>query len=101
MVFRAFVLRNLKKFRLIAVDSFLNFCKAALRWLIAFLQSSLNQGVLCLFEAEALAMVSSVIEVRASVKCFVRSSMFGSYNNFCFQFSKLALFIFQWGSLFS
>ena len=44
----------------------LNLCKAALRKWIAFLQSLLNQGVLCLLEVEVFA-----IDINVSVKYFV------------------------------
>ena len=81
----------------------LNLRKAALRWRITVLQSSLNQGMLCLFEAEVFAIVSFAIEMRVSVKCFIWSMILGPFNNFCLHMvSKtclFALFIFQWGSL--
>ena len=66
--FLVFALRSLKALRLFVVGSLLNFCKAALRRQIAILQSSLNQGVLCLFEFEVLAIVSSAMEMKVSVK---------------------------------
>ena len=61
MIFCVFALRSLKALRLIVVGSLLNFCKAALCKQITVLQSLLNQGVLCLFDA---------IGMRISVKCF-------------------------------
>ena len=50
--FLVFAQRSLKAFRLFVVGSLLNSRKAALCRRIAVLQSSLNQGVLCLFEAK-------------------------------------------------
>ena len=41
----------------------LNLRKAALRRQIAFLQSSLNQGVLCLFEVEVFVIHSFAIDI--------------------------------------
>ena len=91
MVFLIFALRSLKAFRLFIVGSLLNFHKAALRRQIAILQSSSNQGVLCLFEAEVFAIVLFSIEMRVSVKCFVWSMMLGSFNSFVYTwFQRLA-----------
>ena len=97
--FCVFALRSLKAFRLMVVDSLLNFRKAALCKRMVVLQSSLNQGVLCLFEVEAFAIVLFAVEV----KCFVWSMMLGSCDSFCLQgvskTCQFVLFIFQWGSL--
>ena len=84
---------------LFVVGSLSNFCKAALRRRIAVLQSSLNQGVLYLFELEVFAIVSFAIEMRVSVKCFVWSMMFGSFNSFYLHMisktCQFSLFIFR------
>ena len=50
---------------------------------MAVLLSSLNQGVMCLFEAEVFAIVLFAIEIRVSIKCFVWSMIFGSCNSLC------------------
>ena len=77
----------------------LNFRKAALRRRIAVLRSSLNQGMLCLLEAEVFFIVSIAIEMKVSVKCFVWSMMFGSFNSFCLHLvsktCQVVFFIFQ------
>ena len=103
LIVRVFALRSLIAFRLMIVSSLLNFHKTAFHRWIAVIYSSLNQGVLHLFEAEVFALVSFAIEIRVSAKCLVWSMMFGSYNRFylqrvskTFQFAK---FIFQWRSL--
>ena len=81
------------------VGCLLNLLKAALRRRIAFLQSSLNQGVLCLFEVEVFAIYSLAIDTNVSVKYFVWSVVLGSSKSFCSQrvskTSQFALFSFQ------
>ena len=78
------------------VGCLLNLCKAALRRRIAFLQSLLNQGVLCLFEIEAFVIHSFVIDINVSIEYFVWSVVLGSRKSFCSQkVSKVILFSFQ------
>ena len=78
MVFLAFALSSLKEFRLLVKGSFLNLRRAAFHSLIAILHSLLNQGMLCLFEGEVSGIVSFAIAINVSVKCFIRSVLFGS-----------------------
>ena len=66
MVFLAFALSSLKEYRLFK-GSFLNLWRATFHSLIAILHSLLNQGVLCLF----------AIATNVSVKCFIRTVLFG------------------------
>ena len=77
----------------------LNLRKAVLRWRIAFLPSLLNQGVLCLFEVEVLAIDSFAIDNYVSVKYFDWSVVLGSWKFFYSQrvskTSQFALFSFQ------
>ena len=81
------------------VGCLLNLHKAALHRRIAFLQSSLNQGVLCLFEVEVFVIHSFAIDINVSVKCFIWSVVLGSRKSFCSQrvlkTSQFALFSFQ------
>ena len=71
----------------------------ALRRRIAFLQSSMNQGVLCLFEVGVFVIHSFAIDIYVSVKCFVWSVVLGSKKSFCSQrvskTSQFTLFSFQ------
>ena len=83
MSFLVFALRSLKLLRLVVVGCLLNLSKAALRRQIAFLQSSLNQGVLRLFEVEVFVIHSFAIDINVSVKYFVWSVVLGSGKSFC------------------
>ena len=74
MVFLAFALNSLKEFRLLVKGSFLNLYRAAFHSQTAILHSLLNQGMLCLFEGEVFGIVSFAI---VSVKCFIRTMVFG------------------------
>ena len=103
MVFLAFALSNLKDFRFLVKGSFLNLQRAAFRSLIAILHSLLNQGVLRLFEGEVFGIVLFAIVINISVKCFIRTVLFGSWSGLllhkilnCFQST---LFVFQQGGL--
>ena len=78
MVFLAFALSSLKEFTLLVKGSFFNFRGAAFRSMIAILHSLLNQCVLRLFEGEVFGIVSFAIAFNVSVKCFIRSVLFGS-----------------------
>ena len=78
MVFLAFALSSLKEFRLLVKGSFLNLRRAAFRSLIVILHSLLNQGVLPLFEGVVFGQVSFGIVINVSVKCFIRTVLFGS-----------------------
>ena len=75
----------LKGFKLVVVDPSLNWRSAAFHRRTAVLQSSLNKGVLRLFEGELFGMVSFAIEIRVSVKCIVWSMLFGSCMSFWMQ----------------
>ena len=60
------------------VSSLLNLYRAACHGWITVLQFLLNQSVLCLSEGEVFDIVSFAIEITVSVKCFVRSLLFGN-----------------------
>ena len=100
MISRAFTLNSLKEFKLVEEGSLLNLRSEAFHRRIAVLQSSLNQGMLCLFEGEVFGMVSFASEIRVSINCFVRFLLFGSCIHFWLKsvcnYSQFALFIFQW-----
>ena len=85
MSFCVFALRSLKSLRLVVVGCLLNLCNAALCRRITFLQSSLNMGVLCLFEVEVFVIDSFAIDINTSVKYFVSSMVLGSRKYFCLQ----------------
>ena len=99
MRFHVFALRILKSLRLVVVGCLLNLRKTALHRRIAFLQASLNQGVLCLFKVEAFAIDLFAIDINVSVKYFVWSMVLGSWRSFCLQrvskTSQFAFFSFQ------
>ena len=65
------------------VGCLLNLRKAALCRRIAFLQSSLNQGVLCLFEVEVFVIHSFASDINVSIKYFVWPLVLGSRKSFC------------------
>ena len=77
MVFLAFALSNLKEFRLLVNFFFFNSRRATFCSLIAILHSLLNEGVLRLFEGEVFGIVLFAIAITVSVKCFIRSVLFG------------------------
>ena len=68
----------MKSLRLVVVCCLLNLRKAALRRRIAFLQSSLNLGVLCLLAVEIFAIDLFAIDINVSIKYFVWSMVLGS-----------------------
>ena len=70
----------LKSLRLAVVGCLLNLRKAALCRRIAFLQSSLNQGMLCLFEVEVFVIDLFAIDINVSIKYFVWSVLSGARN---------------------
>ena len=97
--FLCFCPEELKSMRLVVVGCLLNLHKAALHRRIALVQSSLNQGVLCLFEVEVFAIDLFAIDINVSVKYFVWSVVLGSWKSSCLQrvskTSQFALFSFQ------
>ena len=78
MIFLVFALTCLKEFRLLVKGSFLNLRRAAFLSQIAILHSSLNQGVLRLFEGEVFDILSFAIAMNISVICLIRTVVFGS-----------------------
>ena len=95
--FHVFAQRSLKSWRLVVVGFLLNLRTTALRRRIAFLQSSLNQGVLCLFEVEVLAIDSFAINIFFGLRCSGLGRVFCSQR--VSKTSQFALFSFQWVSL--
>ncbi len=78
MIFLAFALSSLKEFRLLVKCSFLNLQSVAFRSLIAILHLLLNQGVMRLLGGEVFGIVSFAIAINVSIKCFIRTVLFGS-----------------------
>ena len=103
MVFLAFALSSLKEFRLLVKGSFLNLRRAAFRSLMAILHSLLNQGVWHLFVGEVFDIVSFGIIINISMKCFIRTLLFGSWTSLLLHkvlnCGQSALFVFQQGDL--
>ena len=75
-ILRAFVQCRLYSIKLLVVGSLLNFHTAAFLRLIAFLQSSLNCGLVFLFDVVFLGMNSSAIDIYASVISSVGEVLF-------------------------
>ena len=80
--FSCFAQKSLKSLRLVVVGCLLNLRKAALFRQRAFLQSSLNQRVLCLFEVEVFVIGLFAIDINVSVKYSVWSVVLGSRKSF-------------------
>ena len=81
MFFLAFALSCLKEFRFVIKGTFLNLRTAAFRSLIAILHLLLNQSVLRLFEDAVFGIVSFAIAINVTVKCYIRSVLFESWNS--------------------
>ena len=102
MVFLDFSLSNLTEFRLLVKGYFLILRRAAFCSLIAILHSLLNQGVLRLFSGVVFAIVSCATAINISVKCYIRTILFGSWTSLLlrkvFILLPISLFCFPAGS---
>ena len=109
---------QLSLFRSLTIFVFLRDCRTEMKseWMINFslLLVEINlsakfiaqisaENMLCLFEGELFGIVSFAIAINVSVKCFIRTVLFGSWTSLllhkvlnCYQ---SALFVFQQGGL--